>query len=154
MKKFNIKNIDGFDERQLFIMNSCYKHGFWFALLVIFSNYLLVINNIYWANPVVVLLVSGVTIFTFFAVESCFRGIGIGKRFDNGLKYIIPLLLFIGAFSFIYTGLSGHISEDTEFINEWGLTYIGGLMVCGLMFLLNCVCHIIEIIRVGKVDKK
>ncbi|MDR2532369.1 MAG: hypothetical protein LBC82_05965 [Oscillospiraceae bacterium] len=154
MKKFSLKNLDGFDERQLNIINSCYKHGFWFALLVILSNFLLMRNGIYWAYPSVSLMVSWVLVFTFFAVESCFRGIGVGKRFNNNLKFISPVALFIGAVIWVCRGLHWHISYDAEFISEWGLTYTGGLMVCGLMFLLISVCNLIEILYIRKVEKK
>jgi len=154
LKNISLKNIDGFDERQLKIVNSCYKHGFWFALLVILSNYLLIRNGIYWAYPAVSLFVCWVLIFTFFAVECCFRGIGIGKRFDNKLKFISPALVFIGAVLLAYGGLDGHFSRNVEFIGEWGLTHIGGLMVCSFMFLLISVCSLIEIAYIRKVDKK
>jgi hypothetical protein len=154
MKKISLKNIDGFDERQLSIVNSCYKHGFWFALLVNFSNLMLIRNGIYWAYPVVSLMVSLILIFTFFAVECCFRGIGVGKRFDNKLKFISPVVLFIGAVALAGRGLRWHISHDSELIGEWGLTYTGGLIVCGLMFLIASVSCLVEIAYMRKTDKK
>jgi len=160
MKKFNfknlsLKNIDGFDERQLNIVNSCYKHGFWFALLVVFTNYLLFRKGIYWAYPVVSQMVSLTLIFTFWGVECCFRGIGVGKKVDNMLKFIAPIGFFSLAVLLAYWGLTGYFSYGVEFINsEWGLTYIGGQMICSLMFLLISVCHLIEIAYIRKVDKK
>jgi len=154
MKKIDWKNIDGFDERQLKIINSCYKHGFWFALLVIFSNFLLFFNGIYWAEPDVSQIVSMVLIFTFFAVEGSFRGGGVGKRFENKLKFIVPVSMFIVAVLLAYRGLNGHFSHGMELIGEQGLTIFGGSIVIGLMFLLISVCTLAEIICISKADKK
>ncbi|MCL2636812.1 MAG: hypothetical protein FWD48_00430 [Oscillospiraceae bacterium] len=155
LKNISLKNIDGFDERQLNILNSCYKHGFFFALLVNFLNFLLIRNGIFWAYPAVSLYVCTVLIMTFHATECCFRGIGIGKRFDNKKKFILPIVFFIGAVLLAYSGLDGYFSSDVEFIDsEWGLTHIGGLMVCSFMFLLVSVCCLIEIAYIRRVDKK
>ena len=155
MKKIDWKNIDGFDERQLNIVNSCYKHGFWFALVVIFSNFLLFNYGICWADPGVSQIVSVVLVFTFFTVECCLRGGGVGKRFDNKLKFITPAASFAVAVFLAYRGLNGHFSGGAELINsEHGLTYFGGAIVIGLTFLLVSVCTLAEIICVGRADKK
>jgi hypothetical protein len=154
IKNVSLKNIDGFDERQLNLINSCYKHGFWFALLVIFVNGLLVQNGIFWAYPVPLFYLSGVLVLLFFAIECCFRGIGIGKKFDNKLKFISPAAFFVGAIILLSNFMYNFAVRDGEIIYDSMLTFTGAQLVCGLMFLLSSVCSLIEIVYIRRVDKK
>jgi hypothetical protein len=155
MKKLNLKNVDlknmdGYDERQIIANNIAYKHTFWFAMGITYLNGILVMNSIIWAHPPMIFFLTFVISFTFYAVVCCIRKVGLGKN----LRKAAPVATLGTAVVMLGFALKLYIIDEMVFIDEWGLTWSGGSLAVSALALIAFVCSIIDFIRDKKADRE
>jgi len=150
MKKINIKNLDGYDERQQTVNNIAYKHAFGFAMGITYLNGALVSFGITWAEPPMLFFLTFMLSFTFYTVDSCIFKIGLGKKFRKAT----PVATLGGAVFMLVIALYTNIIYEIEFINDWGLSWSGGSLAVSALALITFVCSIIEFVRERKANRE
>ena len=135
-----------FDERQLQIRGNIFKHGFLAAIAALLINAFLQGEGIVWARPFDQNILIIVLILTVFSAESHIHGVFFGKS-----KQRVMVITLLGSCALILTVISGiHFVGGARFAVDGGLTSEGVFMVHGMLFLLNTVCSVIQLIKEKK----
>ena len=134
--------MDKFDERQLWIRGSIFKHMYITTAVLLCLNAFLLSNDIVWANGfssniIILLAVTAVG-----GVEMIFREV----YFENSMqrRAVTAIMLTSGIISLVL-GV-WHLINGEKFISDGALTNTGGLLVISMFGLIIGLSAVIKLL--------
>jgi hypothetical protein len=132
-----------FDERQLQIRGDIFKHGFLIAGALMLLNAFLQGEGIEWANGFQRNVLMFILASTVVSIEFHLRGVYFGK--GGRRKAFIAIFGFCSVFLLVLSVI--HYVQGEKFVADYRLTDNGFSIVCGIVFLLNTICAIVQLFR-------
>ena len=127
-----MNNFKKFDERQLWIRGSIFKHMFFIIGALLMINAFLAASDIIWADGFISNLIIFVVSLVAGSVEMIFKGVYIQGQIQQRIMMTLSLISGLLVFA---AGITKLLVNGEKFISDGALTENGGFLILSVLFL-------------------